>query len=83
MRPFKWTGRNNYLILTESSYVSIGGGDGKYGLWLDAHLEKGVSARCPCFANEPLTSEWHESATTGAQEGRFDVVGFEAWLVEM
>jgi hypothetical protein len=51
--------------------LSVGGGDGQYGLWLDANLGKGVSETCPTFGNEPLSDE-------GA---KFDVLGVELWYV--
>jgi len=37
-------------------YLSFGGGDGRYGLYLDDTLLDGSSARCPTFENEPLYS---------------------------
>jgi len=43
--------------------------DGKYGLWMDASLERGLSGSCPTFGNEPLSDE-------GA---KFDVLGVELW----
>lgn len=45
--------------------------DGHYGLWLDDGLEKGVSASCQTFGNEPLSDE-------GV---KFDVLGVEVWYV--
>lgn len=45
--------------------------DGHYGLWVDSSLEKGVSASCQTFGNEPLSDE-------GV---KFDVLGVEVWYV--
>ena len=45
--------------------------DGHYGLWIDSSLEKGVSAHCQTFGNEPLSDEGT----------KFDVLGVEVWYV--
>ena len=62
------------MILTEAHYLSFGGGDGKYGLWIDGQLEKGISARSPAFDNEVLCSN---SATQ--EEGQFECITLEVW----
>lgn len=54
---FPWTGRNDYVVLSESDFLSVGGGDGRYGLWLDDTLDRGTSARCPAFDNEVLCND--------------------------
>ncbi|KAF5345521.1 hypothetical protein D9758_012017 [Tetrapyrgos nigripes] len=74
---FKWTGKNEYVALCEPDYISFGGGDGAYGLYLDDSLFDGSSARCPTFENEPLCSP-------GPKKGRsvtFECVGLEVWGV--
>jgi hypothetical protein len=74
---FKWTGRNDYVALCEPEYISFGGGDGNYGLYLDETLLDGSSARCPTFGNEPLCSP-------GPKQGgavTFECVGLEVWGV--
>jgi hypothetical protein len=53
------------------SLANIWDSDGHYGLWLDSSLEKGVSASCQTFGNEPLSDE-------GV---KFDVLGVEVWYV--
>ena len=60
------------MILCDWNYLSLGGGDGKYGLWLDSTLEKGVSASCPTFGNEPLSED---------VGGKFEVLDVELWRV--
>jgi hypothetical protein len=47
------------------------GSDGHYGLWIDDSVEKGVSASCPTFGNEPLSDEGT----------KFDILGVEVWYV--
>ncbi|EHY58537.1 oxidation resistance protein 1 [Exophiala dermatitidis] len=70
-KAFPYSGVNDFLIYCESNYLSIGGGDGHYGLWLDDQLNNGVSETCPTFGNEPLSDE-----------GRtFEVLGVEVWYI--
>ncbi|KAI0753832.1 TLD-domain-containing protein [Fomes fomentarius] len=75
VRVFKWTGKNDYVALCEPDYISFGGGDGLYGLWLDDTLMDGSSAKCLTFDNDPLCSQ---SARTG-ETVRFECVGLEVW----
>ena len=70
-KAFPYSGVNDYLIFCEQAYLSVGGGDGKYGLWLDGVLEKGISSHCMTFGNEPLSEEGE----------KFEVVGVEMWCV--
>ncbi|KAF9089711.1 oxidation resistance protein 1 [Mortierella sp. AD031] len=53
---WKWTGKNDYMILSEPGFIGLGGGDGKFGLWIHSDLERGHSARCATFDNEPLAA---------------------------
>ena len=59
------------MIFCETDYLSVGGGDGHYGLWLDSVLERGISQGCPTFGNEALSEEGE----------KFEVVGVEMWFV--
>ncbi|KAG8529318.1 uncharacterized protein KY384_005954 [Bacidia gigantensis] len=69
-KAFPYSGINDYLIHCENNFLSVGGGDGKYGLWLDGVLEAGVSsAGCLTFGNEALSEEGE----------KFEVVGVEIW----
>ncbi|KAI7868805.1 TLD-domain-containing protein [Spinellus fusiger] len=54
IKVFPWTGKNEYMILSETNFIAIGGGNGKFGLWLNEDLEKGHSEQCPTFDNEVL-----------------------------
>lgn len=49
----------------------MGGGDSKYGLWLDSVLERGISSSCLTFGNETLSEEGE----------KFEVLGVEVWWV--
>ncbi|KAK9471001.1 putative oxidation resistance protein 1 [Dipodascopsis tothii] len=70
-KTFPYTGINDYMILCEPKFLSVGGGDGKYGLYLDDRFEKGISDTCPAFGNEPLSD----------MGVKFDIVGLELWRV--
>ncbi|CAG8703272.1 8938_t:CDS:2, partial [Cetraspora pellucida] len=66
VKCYLWTGRNEYMILSERDCLAIGGGDGKLGLWIDANLQRGHSERCDTFDNDVLSSS-----------PEFDCIGFE------
>ncbi|KAI9801655.1 MAG: oxidation resistance protein 1 [Piccolia ochrophora] len=70
-KAFPYSGVNDYMIFCETGFLSVGGGDGHYGLWLDDVFERGVSSACPTFGNEPLSDEGD----------KFDVLGVEVWAV--
>lgn len=70
-KAFPYTGENDYSIFCQPEYLSVGGGDGHYGLWLDQGLNNGVSDTCTTFGNEPLSEEGT----------KFDVLGVEIWYV--
>ncbi|KAI8360339.1 TLD-domain-containing protein [Mortierella sp. GBAus27b] len=71
---WKWTGKNNYVILSEPGFIGFGGGDGKFGLWIHSDLERGHSERCATFDNEPLAAASHhplqQPGTPGLQEAQ-------------
>ena len=73
-KAFPWTGLNDYQIFCTQDFISIGGGDGKHGLWLDDKLEYGLSSSTMTFGNEPLC----ENVEPGA---RFRVVSVEVWVI--
>ncbi|KAL9602930.1 MAG: hypothetical protein Q9219_001455 [cf. Caloplaca sp. 3 TL-2023] len=70
-KAFPYSGVNDYLIFCEQGFLSVGGGDGKYGLWLDGVLERGISSACMTFGNEALSEEGE----------KFEVVGVEVWCL--
>lgn len=59
------------MMLCDSTFLSVGGGDGHYGLWLDDTFEKGISSSCPTFGNEPLSEEGKN----------FEILGVEVWSI--
>ncbi|OAL54820.1 oxidation resistance protein 1 [Pyrenochaeta sp. DS3sAY3a] len=70
-KAFPYSGVNDYMIFCEHGFLSVGGGDGHYGLWLDDNLEHGVSDTCPTFGNEPLSDDGK----------KFEVMGVELWYI--
>ncbi|CAM0142749.1 unnamed protein product [Umbelopsis sp. WA50703] len=68
VRVYPWTGKNEYMVLSETDFIAIGGGDGKFGLWLHSDLERGHTDECPTFDNELLASS-----------RKFDCVELEIW----
>jgi len=70
-KAFPYSGVNEYYMLCEAHFLSVGAGDGKYGLWLDDGLERGISSTCQTFGNERLSDEGE----------KFGVLGVELWVV--
>ncbi|KAL2076106.1 hypothetical protein VTL71DRAFT_1049 [Oculimacula yallundae] len=68
-KAFPYSGINDYMMLCETGFLSVGGGDGHYGLWLDDTFEKGISSHCLTFGNEPLSEEGE----------KFEILGVEVW----
>lgn len=83
VRSFRWSGSNDYLILSDSpAFLSLGGGNGTFGLWLDGNFDKGFSTTCPTFGNEVLCSKAYErEGTDGRREAKFDIQAVECWAV--
>lgn len=53
---YTWTGQDDYFIKGCNSFIAIGGGGGKFGLWIDEDLCHGSTSQCVTFNNEPLTN---------------------------
>ncbi|XP_055386991.1 uncharacterized protein LOC129615681 isoform X3 [Condylostylus longicornis] len=56
-KVFHWTGENLYFIKGNPESLSIGAGDGKFGLWLDGDLNQGRSQTCSTYGNETLAPQ--------------------------
>ncbi|KYO40960.1 TLD domain-containing protein 2 isoform C [Alligator mississippiensis] len=54
---FKWTGSNTFFMKGDADLLVIGGGSGKFGLWLDGDLYRGGSCPCETFNNETLSHQ--------------------------
>ncbi|XP_060560372.1 nuclear receptor coactivator 7-like isoform X4 [Ruditapes philippinarum] len=67
-KVFNWTGENNFFIKGNQESLSIGAGQGVFGLWFDEDLYHGRTNKCETFDNDLLTSSED-----------FVVKGVEAW----
>lgn len=81
VEKYKWTGKNDYMVLSESTFLSVGGGEGKFGLWIDGALENGISSCCPAFDNEVLCDANERGQGQREGEKRFTCYGLEVWAV--
>ncbi|KAF3927192.1 hypothetical protein ABW20_dc0104034 [Dactylellina cionopaga] len=70
-KAFPYSGINDYMVLCDHNFISFGGGDGHYGLWVDDNFDTGVSSTCPTFGNEPLSDEGE----------KFNILGVEVWRI--
>ncbi|CCF60392.1 hypothetical protein KAFR_0K00370 [Kazachstania africana CBS 2517] len=68
---FPYTGVNEFAIYCTSRFLSMGAGDGHYGLWCDDGLLHGVTYPCSTYGNETLSQEGN----------KFHIIGLEVWRV--
>ncbi|XP_068556158.1 TLD domain-containing protein 2 [Anas acuta] len=68
LKVFRWTGRNNFFVKGDVDLLMVGGGSGRFGLWLDGDLHHGGSHPCETFNNESLSPR-----------GDFCVQDLEVW----
>jgi hypothetical protein len=54
---YPWSGLNDYFMFAREDQLAIGGGGGKFGLWLDSEFLQGASAPCDTFLNSCLASQ--------------------------
>ncbi|KAH7589061.1 hypothetical protein J7297_02013 [Nakaseomyces glabratus] len=68
---YPYTGANDFMIYCTSKFLSLGAGEGHYGLWCDDGLMKGVTNPTQTYGNDVLS-----------REGRkFTIMGLEVWRV--
>ncbi|WFD35976.1 oxidation resistance protein 1 [Malassezia cuniculi] len=82
LEVYRWTSKNDYMVLTESTFLSVGGGDGKYGLWVDSSLSTGQSSWCPAFDNTILCDNIvYTQRADDTHPGKFQCLGVEVWAI--
>ncbi|NXC00681.1 TLDC2 protein, partial [Orthonyx spaldingii] len=57
LKVFRWTGRNDFFLKGDVNLLMVGGGSGRFGLWLDGDLHHGGSQPCETFDNETLSHQ--------------------------
>ena len=69
---YKWTQANDYLMLSEPDFLALGGGDGRFSLFIDGEFYKGYSVAGPTFSNTgPICSD--------SKTGEFTCAAVEVW----
>ncbi|XP_031757858.1 nuclear receptor coactivator 7 isoform X3 [Xenopus tropicalis] len=56
-KVYKWSGENSYFINGDISFLGLGGGGGRFGLWLDSDLYHGRSNACCTFNNDTMSKK--------------------------
>ncbi|KAG0679362.1 oxidation resistance protein 1 [Pichia californica] len=70
LKVFPYTSLNDFIIYSNNDFISVGSGDGKFGLWIDSNFELGASDTVETFGNEPLSD--HK---------KFHILGLEIWKI--
>jgi hypothetical protein len=70
LKVFPYTSLNDFIIYSNNNFISVGSGDGKFGLWIDSNLEIGASDTVETFGNEPLSDT-----------KKFHILGLEVWRI--
>ena len=71
LKGYPYTGENEFAVYCTSKFLSMGAGDGHYGLWCDDGLVHGVSYPCLTYGNEPLSREGK----------KFHIIALEVWRI--
>lgn len=59
---------NDYLVYSNGEFFAVGGGQGKFGLWLHSDLTHGHTESCVTFNNPPLSID-----------SAFECIALEIW----
>lgn len=70
-RGYPFTGLNEFAVYCQYNFLSMGAGNGHYGLWCDDNLFHGVSNPSLTYGNDVLSREGN----------KFHIIGLEVWRV--
>ncbi|AMD21353.1 HER074Cp [Eremothecium sinecaudum] len=70
-RGYTYTGINEFCIYSTNMFLSMGAGNGHYGLWCDEGLVHGSTEPSLTFGNDTLSREGK----------KFHIIGLEVWKV--
>ncbi|OWB64370.1 hypothetical protein B5S32_g5151 [[Candida] boidinii] len=70
LKVFPYTSFNDFIIYSNSKFISVGSGDGKFGLWIDEDLNEGASDPVETFGNESLS-----------KKEKFNIIALELWKI--
>ncbi|KAG2199450.1 TLD-domain-containing protein [Mucor mucedo] len=65
---YPWTMLNDYLVYSNGEFFAVGGGQGKFGLWLHSDLTHGHTESCVTFNNPALSID-----------SAFECIALEIW----
>ncbi|VEU24253.1 DEKNAAC105344 [Brettanomyces naardenensis] len=71
LKVFPYTSINDFIIYSNHEFISIGSGNGKFGLWIDSSFVQGATDSVETFGNEPLS-----------RDRKFSILGLEIWKVD-
>jgi hypothetical protein len=54
-KHYQWTADSDLILRANDEELIVGSGGGQYGLWIDGDLNRGSSATCSSYNNEPLS----------------------------
>lgn len=70
LKVFPYTSLNDFIIYSNNDFISVGSGNGKFGLWIDSNFQVGASDTVDTFGNEPLSDR-----------KKFHILGLEVWKI--
>jgi hypothetical protein len=74
MTTYRWTGANEFFILSTGRSLAMGGGGDGFGFVIDADFEGGETSACKTFDNPPLAAR--------SPSGHFKIQDIEVWGFE-
>ncbi|PVU89472.1 hypothetical protein BB561_005331 [Smittium simulii] len=77
LRIFKHSKKEDYFILCDPDFFAVGGGNGKFGLWVSSDLLHGNSESCSTFDNLPLST--NNSTINHLNDSSFTIQSIEMW----